>query len=251
MLYETQTPQFRLHEEIVSNLNRLAQRYVGYVKQEPHDGVTDDHLELLNRAAPAKLLADYWDWQNGESVTAALIRAGEELPSGLTEWASALRSCVEAELFPDTRAGVETRNWLLGSLVKAEHAIEQLTESVALLDTTHLLLESHYLSALEEIHRLEAFNLREVSDSDPVAVFTLAIDRLYAPLQVAWERYFTPASRNSLQEYVVIAEKLHSESSPLVSLGFNRNLQPRPDEISKTEFLLNRLIAVEFGSVLD
>jgi len=240
--YRTQTPQYKLYEDAFSKLNRLARRYIGYTTPTPRDGVTQEKLDLLHDTLPVKLLSDHWDWENGETVTVALMRGGTELIADLRAMARVVRVCLEAEVFPDNRAGCEARDWLLSDLATAERYVEQFVNAVGLLSPTHLMLEAHYISAMIELYHLEKFDLKDIHGSDPVAVFALAVDRLYIPLQTAWETYFVTGAGEALEQYTAIAEKLHANASPLMSPNFAKSLQPSTNEVGKTESLLDRLI---------
>lgn len=242
MLYRTQTPQYKLHEDAFSKLNHFVRRYLGSSWPTPRDGVTQEKLELLQAALPKKYLADSWDWTNGESITAAFMRSGAELAEGLRSMARAIRICLSAEVFPEGRAGRDARDWLLSDLASAERSTEQFAEIVVLLNATHLAVETHYFNAVYELHRVEAFDLNETSKEEPPAVFALAADELYVPLQEAWETYFLTADPAALEQYIAIAEKLHAEDSPLMSKNFAKHLQPVPAEVRETESLLDRLI---------
>lgn len=253
MLYSIETPQYRLHQALMANLGVLSGRYTGGITPIPRAGVSDEQLKMVTELSSIATgqLSDYWNWMEGESVTAVLARNGGELSSVLSSWAKAIRSCLEHELFPETRAGRDGSEWLLSDLIIVEEDLEKFVASTALLNKTHLMMEEHFINAVSEVNRLERHNLQDVNGSDSVAVFSMASDELYRPLRAAWQEYFTAPSEESLAIYITAAEALNSGASPLINPAMEKSLQPNADEIAQTESALDRLIAISLVNTLE
>lgn len=253
MFYSIETPQYRLYQVLMANLGVLSNRYTGGITPIPRAGVSDEQLNMVTELSSIATgqLSDYWNWMEAESVTAALARSGGELSSTLSSWAKAIRSCLEHELFPKTRAGRDGNEWLLSDLAIIEKDLEKFVASTALLNKTHLTMEDHFIKAVSEVNRLERHNLQDVNGSDSVALFSMASNELYRPLRAAWQEHFTAPSEESLAIYITAAEALNSGASPLIDPTMEKSLQPNADEIAQTESALDRLIAVSLVNTLE